>query len=88
VKSISPNDFVRVKLTEAGKQLLVRSTDELNECLKQRGPQCTFRARVPEWDRDGWLKDQFHSIMGHFGDCWRLGSQMPFIEMEICDESN
>jgi hypothetical protein len=85
--TINPNDYVRVRLTEAGKRLLVRSTDELNEWLKKRGPQCTYRAKVPEWDKDGWIRDQFHSIMGHFGDCWKLGSELPFTELEECHDA-
>lgn len=81
-KSINPNDRVRVRLTEAGKRLIVDHVDHMNEWLQKRGPKCTFRAKVPEWDSDGWINEQFHTLMGYFGDCWSLGSEMPFTEMK------
>lgn len=80
--NINPNDFVRIKLTEEGKRLIVKHIDETNHWLQQRGPQCTFRAKVPEWDADGWLKGQFHDLMGMFDGCWRIGHDLPFSELK------
>ncbi len=82
--TINPNDFVRIKLTESGKRLIVEDIDRFNEDMRKH-PGCLFRAKIPEWDQDGWLRDQFHSLMSHFGDCWRAGMQLPFTEMEKCE---
>lgn len=79
--SINPNDTVRMKLTETGKRLIVADIDRANDTLRTR-PSVTCRFSVPKWDSDGWVTGQLHILLSHFGDCWGLGSQMPFTEME------
>ncbi len=84
--TINPNDFVRVRLTDHGKRLLVASVDRMNDELRKQSPNAVYRAKVPEWDRDGWIQTQFHSIMDDLGNCWFAGSQIPFTELEKCEE--
>ena len=79
--SINPNDYVRVKLTEAGKRLIVKGIDAANDMLRAR-KQDTMRFSVPKWDEDGWIRGQFHSLMSYFGESWKLGNDAPFSEME------
>ena len=79
--SINPNDYVRIKLTEYGKRLIVEHIDQFNDDIRKR-PGVLFRAKVPKWDDDGYLRDQFHTLMGYFGNCWGLGSHLPFTELE------
>ncbi len=81
-KPINPNDRVRVKLTEHGKRLIVAHIDRLNDSVRKRRPDGTLRFKVPEWDTDGWLNEQFHSLMGMLGDCWSLGCELPFTELK------
>ena len=69
--TINPNDTVRVKLTNTGKRLIVADIDDVNDRLRKRGSIC--RIRVPEWDSDGWVTEQFHCLMGRFDGHWGLG---------------
>jgi len=78
--SINPNDTVRVKLTETGKRLIVADIDDINGRLRERGSIC--RIPVPRWDSDGWVSDQFHSLMSRFDGQWGLGGELPFTHME------
>lgn len=79
--SINPNDRVRVKLTETGKTLIVQQIDQLNLSLSKR-PHVKWRAKVPEWDDDGWISGQFHVLMHYFDGCWSLGQELPFTELK------
>ena len=82
--TINHNDFVRVRLTDHGKRLLVAAADRINDDLRTR-PLVIFRARVPDWDKDGWIRGQFHSIMGDLGECWGASNHLPFTELEKCE---
>lgn len=78
---MNPNDTVRIKLTETGKRMMVEATDALNDSIRKRGA-IIWRAKVPEWDADGWTRGQFHTLMTYFDGAWSLGGQMPFTELE------
>jgi hypothetical protein len=80
-RPINPNDRVRVRLTEHGKRLIVKSVDEFNEHMRTT-TSATFRQSVPQWDSDGYLNGQFHVIMGLLGDCWSGVGELPFTEMK------
>lgn len=79
--SINPNDTVRVKLTEAGKRLLVEDVDQANDTLRKKD-RCLFRVKVPEWDDDGWCRGHFHEFLRILGPHFKMGREMPFTELE------
>ena len=78
--TINPNDTVRVKLTEAGKRLIVADIVDVNDRLRKRGSIC--RIPVPKWDGDGWITESFHTLMGRLDGHWGLGQELPFTELE------
>lgn len=77
---MSPNDYVRVKLTEAGKRALVANDDLINGDMRERGLIHRFHTK---WDADGWIREQYWGIMAKLNWDWRVGGEMPFTEMEI-----
>jgi hypothetical protein len=80
--SINPNDVVMVKLTTQGKKYIVDSIDRENDDIRKNRSGCLMRFNVPEWDGDGWITGQMHTILGYFGDCWHLSLDMPFTELK------
>lgn len=80
--AFSPNDQIRVRLTEHGKQLVVQWVDKFNDHIRANRPGSTFRVSVPRWDSDGWITGQFWDIMGYFDGSWSAGSVLPFSELE------
>ena len=78
---ISPNDTVRVKLTDTGKRLLVSECDRINDELRSH-PRCLSRSRVQSWDADGWCTDQLHVFLSVLGPHFHMGAEMPFTHLE------
>jgi hypothetical protein len=78
---INMNDYVKVKLTELGRQELKKQHDEMNERLISRGgmPYDTFQIVR---DDEGYTMFQLWKLMSHFGHMMYNGSKMPF-EMDI-----
>lgn len=57
------NDTVLVKLTDAGKEELLRQSEELRKDF----PHIKHEYKLPQEDDDGFSKWQLHSLMNHFG---------------------
>jgi hypothetical protein len=74
----TPNDNVKVKLTDHGKKLIVDYVDAFNERMKTDMPSATFRLSVPKWGIDGVWEAQFHTVMDYFDGCWKAGCKLPF----------
>lgn len=72
------NEYVRVKLTERGRQILL---DEAAE-FRREHPQVKSPHSLPKEDEEGWSKWQMWSLMQHFGPHIHLGFDPPF-ETEI-----
>ena len=75
----TPNDYVRVKLTEAGRKILRAQRKALIESY----PNSTLGGDgIPNEDEDGWSRWQLWWLISTFGET-HAGSQMPFDDFEI-----
>ena len=73
------NDYVKVKLTEFGMDILRKQHKELK----------IFWPGLPDFeppkeDKDGWSEHQLWTLMSHFGHTLSNGGEVPFeLEIEI-----
>lgn len=80
---IGCNDFVRVKLTRAGRRAIVDHNDRFNDHIRRNRPDATFRAEFPKEDAEGCIRGQFWTIMSYFeNEKWSLGGELFFEWME------
>lgn len=75
--TINPNDFVKVKLTDVGKDIYYHQNDELNEAIRQRGGR-PVEARMPKVDEEGYTSFQLHDLMTLYGPHIAGWKQLPF----------
>ena len=75
--TINLNDFVKVKLTDVGKDIYYHQNDELNEAIRQRGGR-PVEARMPKVDEDGYTSFQLHDLMTLYGPHIAVWKQLPF----------
>lgn len=68
------NNYVRIKLTDYGKEILRKRFDEMHE----KFPKAFKKFRTPKEDADGWSKWQMWDLMNTFGDYVSLGMEVPF----------
>jgi DNA-binding MarR family transcriptional regulator len=79
------NSYVRVKLTDLGREEIRRHNSELTATISERTGKFT-RFSMPEEDADGWSKWQAWELMQRFGHMLYLGGKMPFdAEIEIVE---
>jgi hypothetical protein len=62
---MNPNDTVKIKPTEEGWRQIVKYVDEANEKLKMH-PKLRHRMAVPVPDAEGYISNQFYSLMQYF----------------------
>lgn len=77
------NDYVYVKLTDAGRMEIRRQAEELEDYWKK--PRGTFSNHKEE-DADGWSKWQMHELMNTFGGMTFVWGKLPFettIRLEV-----
>ena len=74
---INVNDYVKIKLTEAGRSELKKQYRELEKEYSIVG-----HIGMPKEDEDGWSKWQLWRVMQVFGSTLHLGMNEPF-EAEI-----
>ena len=74
---INLNDVVKVKLTDAGKDIYYHQNDELNEAIRQRGGRPLER-RMPKVDEDGYTSFQLHTLMEIYGPHIAMWKELPF----------
>lgn len=60
------NDYVRVKLTEAGRRLHRKNHDDLFMLSIRPELRDRFPYRAPEEDSDGWSRWQLHDLIREF----------------------
>lgn len=77
---MNPHDQIRVKLTEAGKRMVIQSHDQFVNRLRSCGS--IYRPDAPKWDKDDWMSGVFWSIMANFDGNWRAGADVSFTELE------
>ena len=78
------NDYVKVKLTNRGRDIYYHRNDELNKI-----PNVHFEPEYPK-ESDGWFKEQFWIIMEIFGGKhMMMGFETPFeTDIIICDKED
>jgi hypothetical protein len=62
---MNPNDTVKIKPTDEGWRQIVKYVDEANDKLKMH-PKVRHRMAVPVPDAEGYISDQFYSLMQYF----------------------
>lgn len=76
--SINVNHFVKIKLTDFGKEVYAHQNDELNKFIKSHGAP-PLDPRKLDSDEEGYVRLQLWEFMNIFGDAMHMGSQ-PVIE--------
>ena len=84
--TINLNDFVKVKLTDYGKEIYYHKDDDFNEWRRQRGLK-PFEPHFPKEDADGKSKFQLWDFMEIYGQY--MGMAKPNVikplELEVED---
>lgn len=76
------NNYVKVKLTDYGRQLYFQWWEDLNKKLNMR-----IEPKYPVEDEDGYFKDSLWSLMEVFGRHFHMGGKLPFAtNIEFYDE--
>lgn len=71
------NNFVRVKLTEFGYNMLKKRHDDLNRKITENGGKGLGDFRL-DIDDKGYYRAQFWMLMGDLGEYFRAGRNLPF----------
>lgn len=80
---MNPNDNVRIKPTDSGWQQIVRYVDTFNDNMRKTYPRSKYRMSVPTPDDEGYISDQFWSLMMYFEWKNSCGMELPFVDMQI-----
>lgn len=83
--TFTPNDYVRIKLTDYGRQMLRKQHEQLKAGL--RCPSMLSGDGVPAEDENGWSKWQLWWLIEKFGSESGAGSPFPFDDFEIMDSA-
>ncbi len=74
---LAPHDLVYVKLTIAGRHIILAAVDAENETLKKH-PRCTVRASMPTETQDGVIAARLWEVLQWFGPHASIGKDVPF----------
>jgi hypothetical protein len=84
--TINLNDWVKVKLTDLGKDIYYHRFDRVNEFIKKRGGN-PITPHMPDVDSEGKTKIQLWDFIGLYGDY--IGITKPNVieplDLEISD---
>lgn len=76
------NNYVQIRLTEAGRDILYKQHLQLQKYIQQKNLNyATVPFKINE-DSQGWSRWQFHTLISKFGAAISLSQQPPF-ELEI-----
>lgn len=78
--AVNINDYVKVKLNQAGKDIYFHRDDETRRAYAERNgyyPAC-FQPKYPEVDENGYSKFQLWEFMKIYSDYMDLGKALPF----------
>lgn len=79
------NDYIRVKLTDTGREIHRRNHQALQSMMPPDAAEA-FPYRAPDEDADGWSKWQGWHLMREFGPWMRMGTEPPFeLTVEIVE---
>ncbi len=83
---INLNDFIKVKLTDYGKEIYYHKDDDFNAYLSKRGLEL-FKPHFPKVDEDGKTKFQLWDFMKIYGNYMGLGKPNVIepLDLEIDD---
>lgn len=80
------NDWVRVKLTEHGRNILYHENLRINAFIKERNSEAVDIPFHLNEDAEGWSHWQLWSLMARFGSTMSMVTPLPFasdIELEV-----
>ena len=72
--TLNINEVVQVKLTDAGREELLRQIDEFNKEF----PKARLKRALPHEDKEGWSKFQLLDLMNRLGHMLSLCCEIPF----------
>lgn len=76
-KEFNINEYVYVKLTDYGKEILKERRKTLNEVLISKGIE-PFTNDLVKTDKDGYTQFQLWELMSIFGNFISVSSKIPF----------
>jgi hypothetical protein len=79
---INLNEFIKVTLTDYGKEVYYHQYDELNECIKRRGGR-PLEPRFPKVDEEGKTKFQLWEFMELYGKHIGMAKPNVILPLEI-----
>lgn len=80
------NDYVKVKLTDLGKEILRNQHKILYKKLPK---ECYAEYQEPKEDENGYSKWQLWGLMSHFGNILYNGCKLPFeTDIIICNKED
>lgn len=78
------NHYVKVKLTELGKEIYFNKDEELKDDLEKRGVNASYIEKsYPEIDEDGYTEFQLYDFMNIYGKYLAVGMRGLPCETEI-----
>ena len=85
IAKINLNEWVKVKLTDYGKEIYYHKDDVLNEWLKRQGKK-PFEPHFPKEDEEGYTKFQLWHFMEIYGKHLGLAKPNVILPLEIVAE--
>lgn len=82
MKKLNLNSIVKVKLNPYGTDIFYHKYDELNKKTQDNGGK-PIEPRMPEIDKDGFTKFQFHEFMNVYGNYIAPGSKEVLSDINI-----
>lgn len=76
--TINLNDWVKVKLTDHGKDIYYHQYDELNEKSVQLHGRNVIEPSMPKVDADGYTTFQLWCLIELYGPHMHMGRPLPF----------
>ena len=86
---INLNDFIKVKLTDWGKEIYYHQHDDLNKCIEKRGGKL-ITPEMPQVDADGKTKFQLWYFIELYGKYIGLVKRNVIepLDLEVINEQN
>jgi hypothetical protein len=67
MKKLNLNDIIKVKLTDAGKDIFYHKYDDLNKRIAESGSKHPIEPRFPDVDDEGYSRFQLWDFMWIYG---------------------
>lgn len=89
MQTINLNDHIKVKLSDAGKDIYYHQYDEINRKLRLlSGKPTTIKPTMPKVDTEGYTKFQLWEFMHLYGKYIMMGGEsiLETLNIIVCDE--